>query len=201
MDIATQNRIFEPFFTTKPTGKGTGLGLSTVYGLVKQSGGEIWVYSEPGKGTTFKIYLPRVAEAVAHVVVERPPEKRGFGTVLVVEDDNSVRALIRRTLEKAGYDVLEAASPEEALPISQTFGGTVHLLITDIVMPGSNGRELAERLQPGRPEMRVLYISGYTDNAIVHHGVVDERVDFLQKPFTPQALVARVHAVIEGDKG
>ena len=197
MDEITQNRIFEPFFTTKATGKGTGLGLSTAYGIVKQSGGEIWVYSEPGKGTTFKIYLPCVAETAEPVASEPSVELRGTGTVLVVEDDDGVRSLIRQTLRTAGYSVLEAGTPAQALSVSEGYGGVIHLLITDIVMPGSSGHELAKSLEPLRPGMLVLYISGYTDNAVIHHGVLDKGIEFLQKPFTPRSLVHKVKAVLE----
>jgi len=199
MDAATQNRIFEPFFSTKPADKGTGLGLSTAYGIVKQSGGEIWVYSEPGKGTTFKIYLPRVLEGVTPITKEQPPpELRGTGTVLVVEDDAAVRSFIRKSLLAAGYDVLEASNPAEARSVFQSYAGTIHLLITDIIMPGGSGRELAQGFELLLPGMHVLYISGYTDNAIVHHGVLEEGVEFLQKPFTQRSLVNKVKAVLEG---
>jgi two-component system, cell cycle sensor histidine kinase and response regulator CckA len=196
MDEATQSRIFEPFFTTKPSGKGTGLGLSIVYGIVKQSGGEIWLYSEPGKGTTFKIYLPPTAGAVDEAAGELELDAPGTGTVLVVEDEEPVRSLIRRSLEGAGYEVLEAASADEALRVSQARAGTIDLMITDVIMPGRSGRELAKALESARPGMRVLYISGYTDT-IIQHGVLEEGIAFLAKPFTPRSLVRKVRAVLE----
>jgi CheY-like chemotaxis protein len=199
IDAATQTRVFEPFFTTKEKGKGTGLGLSTVYGIVKQSNGFIWVYSEPGKGTTFKIYLPRAEGEIAGITEENNSESgsRGIETVLVVEDEASVRSLACRILRERGYTVLEAPNGNEALDIAQMHAGEIHLVLTDVVMPGVGGRELVSRLAASRPGIKALYVSGYTDNAIVHHGVLDSDVDFLQKPFTVEGLARKVRAVID----
>ena len=196
MDAATQVRVFEPFFTTKQKGKGTGLGLSTVYGIVKQSGGYIWLSSEPGKGTTFLVYLPRVDEAIEPAAAPKPTGKlEGSETILVVEDEQSVRQLVRRVLQRFGYTVLLASAPSEATDlISST--SPIHLLITDVVLPQMSGRALADQLLPQQPGMRVLYMSGYTDDAIVHHGVLDQGTPFLQKPFTPDALARKVREVL-----
>jgi PAS domain S-box-containing protein len=198
IDLETQKHIFEPFFTTKELGKGTGLGLSTVYGIVKQSGGNIWVYSEPGHGTTFKIYLPRVNEAIklekdcpAHTSLPK-----GSETILLVEDELMVRNIARETLEMNGYKVLEAANGSEALSISGPYGETIDLLLTDVVMPGMSGKELAGLLSSSRPETKVLYMSGYTEDAIVHHGVLEEGILFLEKPFVPDALALKVREVL-----
>jgi two-component system, cell cycle sensor histidine kinase and response regulator CckA len=200
MNAETQARIFEPFFTTKEKGKGTGLGLATVYGIVKQSGGFIWVQSEMGKGTTFKIFLPPVEEApVAQKVKAVPVKMQGTETVLLVEDEEYVRSLVRRSLQSKGYLVLEARSGQDALHVAQEHQGPIHLLITDVVMPGMSGRELAERLTPLRREMKTLYMSGYADDSILHHGVLDAGGALLQKPFTAAALASKVRQVLERD--
>jgi PAS domain S-box-containing protein len=191
-------RIFEPFFTTKEKGKGTGLGLSTVYGIVKQSGGYIWVYSEVGRGTTFKTYLPRV-DAPAEQVT-KPKESlslAGTETILLAEDDAILRPLARELLRKLGYTVLEGEDAASALAAARAHPGPIHLLVADVVMPGPSGRELARRLAETRPEIRVLYISGYTDDAIVHHGMLEPGLSFLQKPFTPAVLARKVREVLD----
>jgi two-component system, cell cycle sensor histidine kinase and response regulator CckA len=196
MDTETQQRIFEPFFTTKGH-TGTGLGLSTVYGIVQQSGGSIWVYSEPGQGTTFKLYFPA---ATAQIISAAPqPLARGVGSenVLIVEDDEAIRRVGVRVLRNEGYSVLQAASAEEALEIDAQALARVDLMITDVVLPGLNGRQLADSLRSTYPNMRVLFVSGYTEDAIVHHGVLDEGVAFLPKPFSPRALLGRVRAMLD----
>jgi len=200
MDSETQSHLFEPFFTTKERGKGTGLGLSTVYGIVKQSGGNVWVYSELGRGATFKVYLPQVDEPLEEPrpVEARAVPARATETVLVVEDEVSVRSLVRGVLESRGYRVLEACHGADALSISDQHGGPIHLLLTDVVMPEMSGRDLASRVMPRRPEIRVLYMSGYTDDAIIHNGVLDAGTAFLQKPFTPDALARKVREVLDG---
>lgn len=199
MPEKVKSRIFEPFFTTKEVGKGTGLGLSTVYGIIKQSGGYIWVYSEVGRGSTFKVYLPRV-DALAEIPITRSlqPARHGSETVLLVEDEEGVRALVRQVLHKHGYNVLEARHGGEALLMCERHQGKIHMLLTDVVLQQMSGRELAERLLKLRPEMKVLYVSGYADDAIVHHGVLTAGMSFLQKPFTTEALARKVRYVLDG---
>jgi PAS domain S-box-containing protein len=199
MATETMSRIFEPFYTTKEVGKGTGLGLSMVYGIVKQSGGYIWVYSEPNQGTTFKIYMPRVDQPAEQTSAERKPitVSRGTETILLVEDDPQLRELSSSVLGHCGYRVLKAATPEEGIAICESNHQEIRLLVTDVVMPRMNGRQLAERIQKLCPKIRVLYISGYTDNAIVHYGVLDPGLWFLAKPFTLSALVAKVREVLD----
>ena len=199
MDAQTLSHIFEPFFTTKEPGKGTGLGLSTVYGIVQQSGGSIWVYSEPSRGTTFKIYLPRIKESVAEAEEKRaePESPRGSETILVVEDDEVVRKLTCQALRRYGYLVVEAANGGEALLSCERHPETIPLMITDVVMPQISGPELAARLRQLHPEIHVLYMSGYTEDAVVRHGLLDEAFSFLQKPFTPSALVHKVRDILD----
>jgi len=201
MTQEVKEKVFEPFFTTKEKGKGTGLGLSMVYGIVRQSSGDIWVYSEPGQGTTFKIYLPRTEEEA-----DRPQKREdtdsfpgGSETVLLVEDDELVRNLANRLLKQLGYRVLEATNGEEALTVAKEHDGeTIHLLLADIVMPQMGGKALADRLKIPRPNVKVLYTSGYADNAIVHHGVLDPGTHFLQKPFSLKMLSHKVREVLDG---
>jgi PAS domain S-box-containing protein len=199
MDAETRARIFEPFFTTKPIGKGTGLGLATVYGIVKQSDGYIWVYSEPGRGTTFKIYLPQVAAAAGPAVRSSvaPVSVRGSETVLLVEDEAMVRNLVQKVLTANGYTVLVAGNGSDAERVAAAHEGHIHLLMTDVVLPGLNGRQIAQLLAAARPGIRVLYVSGYADNAIVHHGVLEPDFTFLQKPFTPVVLGRKVREVLD----
>jgi CheY-like chemotaxis protein len=199
MDKETQANIFEPFFTTKEKGKGTGLGLSTVYGIVKQSRGHIWVYSEPGRGTTFKIYLPAVEELspIREKPVPASESLRGHETVLVVEDEEMVRKLACDILQMNGYRVLDAVDAADALMKYEQHEGAIDLMITDVVLPHISGRELAGHLTPLRPDMKILYMSGYADDAIVHHGVLDAGTNFLQKPFTPDSLARKVREVLD----
>jgi signal transduction histidine kinase/CheY-like chemotaxis protein len=198
MDSRTREKIFEPFYTTKEVGKGTGLGLSTVYGIVKQSGGNIWVYSEPGKGTTFKIYFPVVEQKIEVAAHSSKPIALpgGSETILLVEDEVLVRNMAREVLQLSGYNVLEASHGKEALKITQEFDKPIHLVVTDVVMPQMSGPELAGLLEKSSPLLKVLYMSGYTDEAIVHHGVLDEGVAFLEKPFTPGAFARKVREVL-----
>jgi PAS domain S-box-containing protein len=199
MDSETQSRIFEPFFTTKGVGRGTGLGLSMVYGIVRQSGGSVEAYSEPGYGSTFKIYLPRVEKTADKLPsAERPlPSIRGTETILLVEDDRQVRELAGVLLTACGYTVLVADSAPAVISMCERHAGAIHLLLTDVVMPGSGGRELANQVIARRPGIRVLYMSGYTTNAIIHHGVLDDGACFLQKPFTPASLAGKVREVLD----
>jgi PAS domain S-box-containing protein len=200
MDETTKARLFEPFFTTKEVGRGTGLGLATVYGIVKQSGGSIFVYSEPNRGTSFKIYLPRL-EAVAPLPKSNPGLVKSSGggeTILLVEDEEAVRTLTRQVLESKGYTAIEARDGQDALHRAERYEGPIHLLLTDVVMPHLGGRELADRLKVSRPGLRVLYLSGYTDDAVVRHGVLEADVAFLQKPFTPAELARKVREVLDG---
>jgi two-component system cell cycle sensor histidine kinase/response regulator CckA len=200
MTPEVRDRVFEPFFTAKEEGKGTGLGLSTVYGIVKQSGGTIWVYSELGKGTTFKIYFPRVDEPLDEIsekVTVRKGLLRGSETILVVEDEEEVRRLTVRILKELGYRVLEAGQGIDTFPVADEHKGPIHLLLTDVVMPKMSGRELAERLKPLYPMMEVLYMSGYTDNTIIHHGVLEKGMNYIQKPFTVDGLARKVREVLD----
>jgi len=197
MDGDTQSRIFEPFFTTKEIGKGTGLGLSTVYGIIRQSDGHIWVYSEPGKGTTFKIFLPRIGQTVQteKVVTGFTGSLRGSATILLVEDEHPLRELTRNLLEGAGYNVLEAERPDKAIEIAVGHHEPIHLMLTDMIMPGMNGLVLAANLAAIRPAMKVVYMSGYT--GFTHPGVADSGVTLLTKPFTRESLLRKLHEVLE----
>jgi signal transduction histidine kinase len=199
MDGETLTHLFEPFFTTKEPGKGTGLGLAVVYGILEQAGGDIEVHSEPGRGTTFRVYLPRVAAAAPAPHAPEAPTALPLGleTVLLAEDEEIVRVLIRDTLQLHGYQVLEAKDTTEALRLCTQYEGPIHLLVADVVMPGMSGRELADRLLPVRPYMRVLFISGHAGEAVGRYGVLDAGIAFLQKPFTPDALARQVRAVLE----
>ena len=205
MDRETMARIFEPFFTTKEVGKGTGLGLATVYGIVMQSGGHIQVDSEPGHGTTFSIYLPRAQEAPSPPKKAAPAEMNTLSisadtkTILLVEDSDVVRELTRNVLDINGYAILEASSPEDAIRLCESHGGEIHLLLTDVVMPGMSGRDLSNRLQRVRPGMKVLYMSGYTDEAIVEHGILDAGIHFIPKPFSPASMAQKILEVLNSD--
>jgi PAS domain S-box-containing protein len=198
MDAKTKAHIFEPFFTTKEFGKGTGLGLSTVYGIVKQSGGSVWVYSEVGIGTTFKIYLPCVSPALEIAAPSDKSEKIAGGsqTILIVEDEAALLEVTHRSLKAVGYAILAAQSPAEAIRISESHQGPIHLMVTDVIMPGMSGAQLASRLSVPRPEMKVLYVSGYTDDTIVRHGVLEPGLAFLQKPFSPKTLARKVDEIL-----
>ena len=198
MDAETRRRLFEPFFTTKEKGKGTGLGLATVYGVVKQLGGDIWVYSEPGQGTTFKLYFPRVNETASlppsgPVETDRAPSTE---TILVVEDEQAVRDLTVKMLRKLGHTVLAAADGVEAIEIAKSYSGSIALLLTDVVMPNMSGRQVADELVKLRPKLKVIYQSGYTDTTVVHHGVLEDGVEFLPKPFSREALAKKIRDVL-----
>jgi CheY-like chemotaxis protein len=198
MDRATLERIFEPFFTTKGVGQGTGLGLSTVYGIIKQSGGFIWVYSEPGMGSTFKVYLPAVTGAVEPALGrEAVPAAHDDEMVLVAEDEEMVRGIMARTLRDCGYAVLEAANGLEALDMVAARDGRISLIVADVVMPGLGGREMAARLAERWPDVPILFISGYTGMDVVRRGLLDEGDEFLQKPLAPEALARKVREMVD----
>jgi CheY-like chemotaxis protein len=200
MDVETRRHLFEPFFTTKPAGQGTGLGLSSVYGIVRQSDGWITVYSEPGQGTQFHVYLPRLEDdgEAAAAPVEKLAPAFGTETILVTEDQDNVRRLVSRMLRGFGYHVLEAANGGEALAVAAAHAGTIHLLITDVVMPEMSGRELGAELKRQRPEILVLYMSGYTGNAVARRGLLEEGVAFIEKPFTAESLAGKVRDTLGG---
>ena len=199
MNKETLSHLFEPFFTTKGTGKGTGLGLATVYGIIKQNNGFINVYSEPGQGTTFRIYLPRhlgkAEQARTEDVTQRPLS--GHETILLVEDDPAMLKMAAVMLKRQGYTVLAANTPGEAIRLAKEHAGEIHLLLTDVVMPEMNGRDLAKNLLSLYPHLKRLFASGYTANVIAHHGVLDEGVHFIQKPFSAQDLAAKVRTVLD----
>jgi len=199
MDRETQSHIFEPFFTTKDRDKGTGLGLATVYGIVKQSGGHIWVYSEPGHGTTFKIYLPRVAASgeTLHRAPKMKHTARPGETILLVEDEPAVRNLAKRVLESRGYTVLEAGSGEDAIRLATDLSGPIHLMLSDVVVPDMHGSAIARHLHNGRPEVKLLFMSGYTDEDVKLQGIVEAGAPFIEKPFTPDLLARRVREVLD----
>jgi two-component system, cell cycle sensor histidine kinase and response regulator CckA len=201
MDEQTKARIFEPFFTTKEPGKGTGLGLAMIHGFIKQSGGHISVYSELGLGSTFKLYFPEVTAALSseRVPPGLQPMPHGTETILVVEDEDAVRALTRHVLQRCGYTVLAAASGGEAIQLAENHQGPIHLLATDVVIPDMDGRQLAERIVASKPRIKVLYVSGYTVDAVFRHGVLESEVAFLQKPFTPSTLAQKVRTVLDSN--
>jgi CheY-like chemotaxis protein len=200
MSKETERRLFEPFFTTKETGKGTGLGLSTTYGIVKQSKGYIWVYSEPAQGTTFKVYLPRASRELPGPAVTTPlaaAVKEASETVLIVEDEPGVRRLAKRILLNAGYEVLEAGNGDEAERLFTTHPAPIHLVVTDVIMPGCGGPELFSRLQLAAPGVRVLYMSGYTEQSAVRKFGIDPKLPFVQKPFTATEFVRQVRSALD----
>jgi CheY-like chemotaxis protein len=198
MDADTRRQIFEPFFTTKGRGKGTGLGLATVYGAVKQMGGDIWVYSEPGSGTTLKMYFRRVNDIVKDPGDQEPAPPGGEAEeiILVVEDERSVRDLTVRILRRLGYGVLVASGGDEAIAIAQSYAGKISLLLTDVVMPNMSGRQVADNLLKLRPGLKILYLSGYTDSTVVHHGVLENSLDFLPKPFSREVLARKIREIL-----
>jgi len=202
MDRETQDKLFEPFFTTKEIGKGTGLGLATVYGIVKQNNGCINVYSELGRGTTFKIYLPRYMAKTEEFQKERPvsPVPHGRESILLVEDEPEFLHLGQRMLLSLGYEVLAASTPGEAIRLAELHAGEIHLLITDVIMPEMNGRDLAKRVLSLYPGIKRLFMSGYTANVIAHHGVLDEGVHFIQKPFAMKELADKVRKVLDSER-
>lgn len=201
IDADTQDKIFEPFFTTKEKGRGTGLGLATVYGIVKQLGGNIWVYSEPGKGTTFKVYFPWTDKALTKMPEQPTPHftRRQGATVLVVDDDFAVRGMAEEVLVADGYHVLAAESGQDALELCEHHKGKIDLLLTDVVMPGISAAELVKQCAAKNPAMRVVYMSGYTDETVVRRGILEKNVEFLQKPFGPEDLTRKVGTVLEQD--
>ena len=203
MDAETRTHIFEPFFTTKGPGKGTGMGLAMVYGIVKQSGGYITFDSAPGQGTTFTIYLPRVEAPAETLQVHRPPTAtaRGTETILLAEDEDAVRALVGTILQRRGYTVLEARDGGQALSIAERHAGPIHLIVTDMVMPGMSGLDLVKRLAFVRPETKVIYMSGYTEHAVLQEGVLDSGAVFVQKPFALDALAHKVREVLDSGAG
>jgi two-component system cell cycle sensor histidine kinase/response regulator CckA len=204
MDAETQSHLFEPFFTTKPVGHGTGLGLSTVYGIVKQSGGYIWVYSELGVGTTFKIYFPRIDDEVAEVAPEESeaaPAERGSETVLLVEDEEALREVMREVLEDTGYTVLTARDGVDAIRVSNAHPRPIHVMVIDLMLPGMGGRSAALEITAARPDLKTLYISGYSTEAVLHHGMLSRGSAFLSKPFTSAGLLRSLRELVTGTSG
>jgi two-component system, cell cycle sensor histidine kinase and response regulator CckA len=201
MDDQTKTRIFEPFFTTKEEGKGTGLGLAMIHGFIQQSGGHVFAYSEPGLGSTFKMYLPEVEDALSSARLPPAIDKTPHGdeTILLVEDEAAVRSFARHVLQTCGYTVLDAAQGDEAVQLAETHHGTIHLLVSDVVMPGMGGCRLAERIVALKPGIKVLFVSGYADDAVVRHGILASESAFLQKPFTPNALARKVRHTLDQD--
>jgi len=201
MDAEVLGHMFEPFYTTKAPGLGTGLGLATVYGIVRQLGGQVMVYSEVDRGTSFKIYLPRLEAAAdqLQVAAAAGPPPGGTETVLLVEDEPALRVLVEEILTKGGYHVLQNEKPEAALALAAGHGGAIDLVLTDVIMPNMSGREMADALRLGRPGIRVLFMSGYTDDAISHHGILEPGTHFLEKPFTADGLLRKIREVLEAE--
>ena len=201
MDATTKSRVFEPFFTTKGPGKGTGLGLAVVFGVVKQSGGHLKVTSSIGSGTTFTCYFPRAGDEIETQMAQAPAvvPQRGHETIFLVEDDSAVRGLVRVALERSGYRVVEACDGEEAIRFLQGYSGPLDLLVSDVVMPNIGGRELAQLVEVMRPGVKVLFLSGYTDDAVLKHGINHAELNFLQKPFSPFALATAVRQILDQD--